>query len=82
MILLATLAGGAMASPLVERQTSITCSNPKQTPKCYQLLFPVNVLGRTVDIGVACAPRMQPPKLLFQALFVDGAATFPSGQLV
>ncbi|KAJ5930562.1 hypothetical protein N7466_006055 [Penicillium verhagenii] len=46
--------GCVIASPLTERQTSVTCSSSKQTPKCCQILVPVNILGKTVDIGVGC----------------------------
>lgn len=54
----ATLTGVPSPHRLLQGEP-LTCSNTKQTPKCCQLLFSVDVLGRTVDIGVACAPCMQ-----------------------
>ncbi|OQD87928.1 hypothetical protein PENSOL_c075G00878 [Penicillium solitum] len=53
-IIILAAAVGALASPLTDRQTSITCSSSSQTPKCCQILVPVNILGKTVDIGVGC----------------------------
>ncbi|KAJ5637055.1 hypothetical protein N7490_006934 [Penicillium lividum] len=51
---LAIAVSSVIASPLIERQTTITCSSDNQTPKCCQLLVPVDILGKTVDIGVGC----------------------------
>ncbi|KAJ5751339.1 hypothetical protein N7533_008367 [Penicillium manginii] len=46
------MASSVIAYPLTERQTSITCSSGNQTPKSCQILVPVNILGKTIDIGV------------------------------
>ncbi|CAI7613697.1 unnamed protein product [Penicillium pancosmium] len=51
-LILATAASGVTSSPLAERQSSITCSSGNLVPKCCQLLVPVKVLGKTIDIGV------------------------------
>lgn len=41
-----------------------------QTQKCCQRLIPVNLLMRTVDIGVACAPCMITVTLLYQHISI------------
>lgn len=75
--ILTTAASGVIASPLTQRDSSITCPSGNQTPKCCQILVPVNILGQTVDIGVGCVNRTQYPQTSQSRALIQATLTCP-----
>lgn len=52
--LILSIGAKILAFPLTEKETSATCPNGNQTPTCCQLVVPLTLLGKAIEVGIGC----------------------------